>query len=158
MPVLLDVFVTDKQADGKDTGNVTLVTPEAYPPCLQAKSKERNPVFIGCVAAIVESCISDVINKVLAVISIVLHSKTGEVCAKSYRKAYPSAICYGSVSTLYKCIPPTLHNPRFYRILQKSHLPFTRTFRKNLGNTSVSRFIQSPPPIYHSPSYQSVTG
>ena len=51
------------------------------------------------------------------------------------------------IDTLYKCILPTPYNPRFYRILQKSHLPFARTFPNFLGNTSVSQFTPLPPHI-----------
>lgn len=75
--------------------------------------------------------------------------------AKSNGKSLPTFI---AVSTLYKCIPPTPHRPRFYRISQKSHLPFIPTFPDFLSNTSVSRFAPQPPTICRSQSSQSVAG
>ena len=62
----------------KATGKVT-DWPALAPPCLQTKGKEGNPVRIGRTATVVKACVRHVIEIVLAIITIILHGKTGAV-------------------------------------------------------------------------------
>lgn len=50
-----------------------------YPPCLQAKGKEGNPMRIGRAASVVKARVRHIVEVVLAIITIILHGETGTV-------------------------------------------------------------------------------
>ena len=71
-----------------------------YPPCLQAKGKEGNPMRIGRAASVVKARVRHIVEVVLAIITIILHGETGTVLIERDGEAYVVPVIYTGMSTL----------------------------------------------------------